>query len=266
VEPRRVARQRTRGDPMVLRSPPLRRVSSFLEEGSSPVSSRLSEPLWQGGADMRLMVRCIQLHTILECETTERAQAASLDDICASRPRVRRLIESMCEDGEMLRAGPTPMALLEQSGFACMCPLVGHYLGEPDKVYRDDAVPLVKHHLEQTTGLNQLLVTATQLRQDMVKRRFKYTAHKLALLYHAVNLSRMHREVLRKRIEERFEDVKAATEAVAERAALPDDLIEWICGLCDEVCAMVRAVPPSMQQNLHTLLGMLHELRHEGGQ
>eukprot|EP00966_Prymnesium_polylepis_P295404 6821631-Prymnesium_polylepis.1 len=33
-----------------------------------------------------------------------------------------------------MHAGPSPMGLLEQSGLACMCPLVGHYLGEPDKV------------------------------------------------------------------------------------------------------------------------------------
>ena len=129
------------------------------------------------------------------------------------------------------------------------------------QVYRDDAVPLVKHYLEQTTGLNQLLVTATQLRDDMRRRSFKYTAHKLALLYHAVNLSRMHREVLRKRIEEHFEDIKAATES--DKPTLSEELIGWICDMCDEICGMVRAVPPSMQQNLHTIYGILDEIRPE---
>jgi len=249
----------------LLRSPPLRTVSSFLEEEPStlPRGGYLSEPLWRGGTHLRLMIRCIQLHTVLECETTGRAEAARLEDICAARPRVRQLIEGVCDDADLMHAGPSPMGLLEQSGLACMCPLVGHYLGEPDKVYRDDNIPLVKHYLEQTTALNQLLVTATQLREDMRCRSFKYTAHKLALLYHAVNLSRMHRESLRKRIEEHFEDVKATTES-QERPSLPSQLVEWICTLCDDICAMVRAVPPSMQNNLHTVLGILDELRAEG--
>ena len=81
-----------------------------------------------------MMVRCIQLHTVLECETTEHAQAARLEDICAQRPTVRQLIENMCDDADVLNAGSNPMALIERSGLACMCPLVGHYLGDPDKV------------------------------------------------------------------------------------------------------------------------------------
>ena len=126
-------------------------------------------------------------------------------------------------------------------------------------MYRDDSIPLVKQYLEQATGLNQLLVTATALREDMRVRSFKYTAHKLALLYHAVNLSRVARETLRKRIEEHFEDVKAATEA-GDRPDLPEALVEWICRLCDEVCETVRAVPPPMQQHLHTIFGILDDL------
>ena len=132
------------------------------------------------------------------------------------------------------------------------------------QVYHDDTIPHVKSYLDQTTGLNQLLVTATQLREDMRRRSFKYTAHKLALLYHAVNLSRMYRDVLRKRIEEHFEDVKSATEA-QEFPTLPVHLIEWISMLCDEIRAMVLSVPPSMQNNVHTLSGILDEIRHGAG-
>jgi len=242
-----------------LRSPPLRRVSSFLEEEPSAVSVRLAEPFWGGGAHLRLFVRCVQLHTLLECEATEHSQPSRLEDICAARPRVRQLLENLCDDADLMHAGPTPMALLESSGLACMCPLVGHYLGEPDKVYRDDSIPLVKQYLEQTTSLNQLLVTASQLREDMRRRSYKYTAHKLALLYHAVNLSRMHRDVLRKRIEEHFEDIKTATES-QDKPALPEHLIAWIVELCEEIMGLVRAVPPSMQQNLHTILGIIEEV------
>ena len=38
--------------------------------------------------------------------------------------------------------------------------------------------------------------------------RHKYAAHKIALLYHAINTSKLCRDHLRKRIEEHFEDIK----------------------------------------------------------
>ena len=52
-----------------------------------------------------------------------------------------------------------------------------------------------------------------QLRRDVCAGQFKYAAHKIALLYHAVNLSRVQRDVLRKRVEKHFDEVKSATEA-----------------------------------------------------
>ena len=123
---------------MILREPPLCRVSSFLEDEEYPAGKklavRLAEPFWGGGAHLRLFVRCVQLHTLLECEATGHSQPSRLEDICAARPRVRQLLENLCDDADLMHAGPTPMALLESSGLACMCPLVGHYLGEPDKV------------------------------------------------------------------------------------------------------------------------------------
>ncbi|KAL1504520.1 hypothetical protein AB1Y20_010958 [Prymnesium parvum] len=248
---------------MVLRSPPLRRVSSFLEEEppSPSLSSRLSEPLWHCTSNARLLVHCAQLHTLLELEASPHGEAAPLAQIYSSRPRVRQLVDAVCDDADHLNAYPSPMDLIERSGLACMCPLVGHFLGNPDKVYRDEQVPLVKHFLDQATGLNQLLVTARQLREDTRRSHFKYTAHKLALLYHAVNLSRTHREVLRKRIEERFEEVKAATEG--EGAALGDHLAGWLIELCDEVCALVRAAPPPMRAQLGALALIQRGLRPE---
>ena len=56
-----------RGASPLLSEPPLRRVSSFLEAPSSPsVSVRLAEPFWSGMAHLRLLVRAVQLHTLLE--------------------------------------------------------------------------------------------------------------------------------------------------------------------------------------------------------
>jgi hypothetical protein len=104
---------------------------------------------------------------------------------------------------------------------------VAHYLGDPDKVYRDESVPVVREYLEHVSSLNQLLCIARQLRADVSSGRHKYTAHKIALLYHSINSSKLARDVLRRRIEEHFEDVKEATES-EERPVLPEELRTWI--------------------------------------
>ena len=58
-----------------------------------------------------------------------------------------------------------------------------------------------------------------------------------------------HAQYLRKRIEEHFEDVKEATETQDE-PRLPSDLADWAVVLCDEVCGLVREVPPSLKTKL----------------
>ena len=76
----------------------------------------------------------------------------------------------------------------------------------------------------------------------------------LALVYHIYpRLTRasslLLRQHMRKRIEEHFEDIKDATEA-AEAPQLPPELAEWVVGVCDECCALVRDVPASMRAKL----------------
>lgn len=116
-------------------------------------------------------------------------------------------------------------------------------------MYRSDAVPVVREYLEHIAALNQLLCIATQLRDDVLAGRHKYTAHKIALLYHAINNTKLAREHLRRRIEEHFEDVKEATET-QESPTLPNELTEWVASLADEVCDLVREVPASLRTRL----------------
>ena len=242
--------------PSLLREPPLRRVSSFLEGAgpSSPsVSVRLKEPIWQGNAPARLLVCAVQLHTLLERETvgTSSSQVPRrLDEVCSARPAVAELLDSLFADTAVLQPDEqSPMPLLDNTGLSAICPLVGHYLGDPDKVYRNDAVPTVREYLEHVGALNQLLCIANQLRADVLERRHKYTAHKIALLYHAINHSKLAREVLRKRIEEHFEDVKDATES-QEQPTLPEDLQYWIVDLCEDIAKLVREPPNSLRTKL----------------
>ena len=233
--------------------PPLRRVSSFLAEpaGSPSVAVRLAEPIWSGWAHVGLLVHCVQLQALFEQETAHNDRPQQLEEMCAARPRVRELLEAIWADVDVLQPGAqSPMPLLDASGLSSICPLVGHHLGDPDRVYRDESVPNVRESLEHVAALDQLLCIATQLRDDVVAGRHKYTAHKIALLYHSINHTKLARDVLRKRIEEHFEDVKEATETPDGLARLPPELAEWILGLCEEVRGLVRDVPPSMRTKL----------------
>lgn len=123
---------------MILRAPPLRQLSSFLEGGnSSPtVSRKLSEPLWHAAGNIKLLVHCVQLHTLLETEieTSEGPDGPSLETICRARPLVRQLVDQLHNDAELFHAGPDPLPLIQQSGLACMCPLVSHFLGDQEQV------------------------------------------------------------------------------------------------------------------------------------
>lgn len=210
--------------------PPLRKVSSFLSDtvDSPSIAVRLKEPIWSGSAHLEMLIHCVQLQCMLEVETVGvNATPRHLSEVCASRPKVHELLDALCADADTLQPGAGTMALLDQSGLSATCPLVAHYLGDPDKVYRSDTVPVVREYLEHLGALNQLLCIATQLRDDVSQGRHKYTAHKIALLYHAINSSKLARDVLRKRIEEHFEDVKDATET-QDMPVLPAPLAEWV--------------------------------------
>ena len=254
--------------PSLLREPPLRRVSSFLEEGVGPsspsVAVRLAEPIWYGNAPVRLLACAVQLHTLLEREMAGASNSAAprrLDEICTSRPVVAELLDALFADTSVLQPGEqSPMPLLDETGLSSLCPLVGHYLGDPDKVYRNDDVPIVREYLEHAGALNQLLCIATQLRDDVQEGRHKYTAHKIALLYHAINNSKLAREVLRKRIEEHFEDVKDATET-QELPTLPTELQYWIVELCEDIANLVREPPNSLKQKLTPVYRYLQATR-----
>ena len=220
----------THGPLGLLTEPPLCKVSSFLSDGqdSPSVTVRLEEPFWFSNAHIEMLVHCAQLQCMLEVETVgQHAAPRRLDEVCASRPIVHELLDALCADAETLQPGTGLMPLLDESGLSSTCPLVAHYLGDPDKVYRDESVPVVREYLEHVSTLNQLLCIARQLRADVSSGRHKYTAHKIALLYHSINSSKLARDVLRRRIEEHFEDVKEATET-EERPVLPEELRTWI--------------------------------------
>lgn len=137
-----------------LREPPLSRVSSFLSDAqdSPSIAVRLSEPIWSGWAHIALLVHSAQLHTLLERETVGVSSARHLSEVCTSRPRVQTVLEALYVDAGQLHPGATsPMVLLEETGLSSTCPLLAHYLGDPDKVR---APLLLASHLDLTRGIS----------------------------------------------------------------------------------------------------------------
>ena len=212
---------------MLANSGPLRTVSPFLQrsDSSAAVSVRLTEPLWHVGERTELLVHCVQCHMLLEREAAlaqDETGELYIEDLCERNLRLRSLLDGLGEAARAVQPGSDPLPLLEETGLSSMCPVVAHLLGDADEVYRNDTVFLPNEYLDHVVTVNQLACTAKQLRRDVLDRQFKYCAHKIALLYHAVNLSKVKRDMLRKRIEEHFEDIKVATESTvrARRARL----------------------------------------------
>jgi len=193
-------------------------------ERGSPVPVRLAEPMWRGGHESRLrfLTACMQLQAVLE-RIIILGDGGSLDDACAAHPTAGTLVRQLAEAaGLPAGAGGTIIGeRLEGAGLASYFHLVANYLGDRGRDYRVKAAPVLHEGYEHASALNQLLVIATQIRADLDAHSHKYAAHKLALLYQAVNLTKLRREELRKRIELHFEDVKARARRPSPRAAGP---------------------------------------------
>ena len=183
-------------------TPPLRKVSSFLEAASPEVvvPVRLKEPLWRTGARVELLVACMQAQMLLERAYHGSGITCTVDEVYAAHPRVHALLVRICEAAATLQADPSPLQLLEDTGLAAMAPYVAQLLsGGAFGAHAREHVPASHEYHEHASAIDQLLTISQQLSRDVSAGVHKYTAHKLALLYHAVNLSKFRREELRRR-------------------------------------------------------------------
>jgi len=170
-------------------------VSPFLQRSDSPatVPVRITEPLFHSRERVELLVHCVQLHVLLERAAELAADAGgdlSLEEVCERTPRIHEVLTGLSEAANAVQPGPV-LSVLAETGLASMCPVVAEVLGDEDgDGHPDEGVLMPHEYLEHVTAVNQLACTARQLRRDVCAGQFKYAAHKIALLYHAVNLSR----------------------------------------------------------------------------
>mmetsp|Transcript_11680 Transcript_11680/g.33072 ORF Transcript_11680/g.33072 Transcript_11680/m.33072 type:complete len:297 (-) Transcript_11680:585-1475(-) len=113
-------------------------------------------------------------------------------------------------------------------------------------------------YLEFINTLNQVMMMATQLHNDALdSRNHKYSAHQIALLYQTLNLLRSGTKPLRRRIEERFDEVKAITENTAS-PYLGAELQHWLQQITWDCRCMLVECPPFMHEKICSITDLLY--------
>jgi len=205
---------------------------------------------------LHFIAACMKLQVALE-RFVALGSGGGFEEACASNPLVGALALQLMQTAGLPPNASTGLLAerLESANLACMYPLVACYLGDREREYKQKGVTVAHEAYDHMCALNQLIVTASLIQLDLKKGTHKYAAHKLALLYQAVNLSKVRREELRKRIEEHFEDVKTATDHLP--SAISPDLVDWLARICADIVSFVHEGPSSLPQKLMPALRFL---------
>mmetsp|Transcript_27614 Transcript_27614/g.49243 ORF Transcript_27614/g.49243 Transcript_27614/m.49243 type:complete len:178 (-) Transcript_27614:104-637(-) len=141
--------------------------------------------------------------------------------------------------------------------FSCICSVLFHY---DNKSLFFECVGFLAgdEYLEYINLLNQLMMMATQLHNDALDpRNHKYSAHQIAILYQSLNMLKGQTKPLRKRIEERFDEIKTITESVVS-PYLGSDLQFWLQQITWDCRCMIVDLPPFIHQKLRCISDVIH--------
>eukprot|EP01111_Echinosteliopsis_oligospora_P016444 TRINITY_DN6842_c0_g1_i1.p1 TRINITY_DN6842_c0_g1~~TRINITY_DN6842_c0_g1_i1.p1 ORF type:complete len:257 (-),score=62.75 TRINITY_DN6842_c0_g1_i1:14-784(-) len=145
-----------------------------------------------------------------------------------------------------------PLEYLQKSGFAALFPSVSAFYFPTTPLPSSDAF---EEYFVQIALMNQTMFLATQLRNDIsALTNHKYIAHQLALLYQCLAQCGIAMEVFKKRIEERFEEIKAATESDPKGVLLSDSQRNWIQDLTNNVLGEMAIQPAPLLKRLRPVL------------
>ena len=211
----------------------------------------LDEPLFPRGPNTRKLASLCALAT-LACERANRDATPSPFDGAAGL-RLRDAFVRPCRGRDALET-------LREVGLLDLFPHLDGLAqcGEKHQQHRKRRSP-GWDYFDRVAAVDRLRSCAARLAADARDpTRAKYLAHQLALVYQCVNAARGESKALKKRIEDRFEEVKNATEQPAgggagegeTGGALPREMAEWIEAIAREAEATALALPPGMTEKL----------------
>mmetsp|Transcript_174 Transcript_174/g.339 ORF Transcript_174/g.339 Transcript_174/m.339 type:complete len:246 (-) Transcript_174:499-1236(-) len=232
-------------------SPPIFQPSNFLAEIGPLVSLRVNDPVWAIGSVRDLLSLCSQLSCLLEKEAkvgkrplTEQLKANLLE-------KISRIVQRADSHSSLDKC-------LEDFHLGPWFPNVISDLSGQPRTYSDGPIAF-KDYIAFMALINQVMVMSSQLRDDMTLVNHKYIAHQIALLYQCLNGIRNGVDKYKKRIETRFEEIKAITEQ-STCPQLLDTQRTWLVELCSEITNTVNQFPSAMVKKVEPNLIFLKEV------
>jgi len=212
---------------MALQSNPIRTRNNFLFRKSFSITVRLDEPILGGKTNKvaySLISACTLLQLQLEKQTLHKEENKEIVSRLSSQ------IHSLVK--QLNRKSLHSMEYFEVSGLSTTFPLVHSQLfsKQIENEYSE-----VSEYLNHIGVLHQLIQMSEQLRYDCANLpNQKYIAHQIALLYQCLNHAGDGGISFRKRIEQKFNEIKALTEA-EKSPQLTKDHKEWLHKLTTDI-------------------------------
>jgi len=222
-------------------SEPLRRLNYFIYKPGLKVSNRLKDGLcwkhtFQKSAE--LFASCSKLEILLERQMKNSNRkvpigtSATISNIINNEINMNheeteiilKLTKKIKELTAQILPNTSLKEFLEVHNLEYLFPAVINHLIESNLYNSFDRS---EEYLRYVNSLNQLVSMSMQLRLDVNSlRSHKFIAHQIALLYQCLN--QVGKQVLpfKKRIEERFEDIKAFIES-EKSPLLPQEYRNW---------------------------------------
>jgi len=234
-----------------MHSPPLRQPNFWIHKNSHTVQVRLKEGIHghsvQNGKsvnDMSLESRILSQLTTLEF-LLQREQMSSSE---IGSQKIDKLLLQIKETARKLHPTKDISQILEKSNIilGVLVPNVAAKLGYPIKTSKGGGS--AEEFLNYIGVLNQLSVMSHQLKYDTeTLTNHKYIAHQIALLYQCLNQVGDAGVAFKKRIEQKFEQVKSSTES-QKLPLLTKEQQDWLLGvtldITREVSVWIKKATP----------------------
>lgn len=245
------------------------------------VALQLDRPLWDGGDARSLVAQC-SFAEYLVAQHQRLVRGRATDEAAACADALTRRVGRLADTARRTTGSASLADAIANAGlhasFPALHALASRASGADDvaRVLADDAVASAANasakrsatepYLATIATVHQLASVAAQVQGDVSDpTAHKYIAHQLALVYQSLNHVGRGDEgaaaaeavrPLKRRIEARFEEVKAHLERRTSDGSAPrllDEHAAWIAQVSADAVALVHAFPPGIRDRLGTM-------------